>query len=89
MTRGINRQAIHIKDIGSPYFEEAIFIVSKNADLSGMTSSDMAEEARKIVNSYIKRYAGRPSTKHRWLLAIAVILILSAVACFIVATSLL
>jgi len=65
MTRGINRQAVFIKDTGSPYFEEAIFIVSKNADLSDMSSKDMAEEARKIVNNYIKKYSAKSSVSKK------------------------
>lgn len=54
MPRGISKMAVHIKDTGNPYFEEAIFILKAGTD--GLSGTDVASEAQKIVDNYTKRY---------------------------------
>lgn len=62
MTKGVNKNIICIKDTGSKYFEEAIFIVSPGVSVQA-TEGEMAEEAKKIVDRYIKKFSGQPRKK--------------------------
>ena len=50
MIKGCQKSIIHLKDTGSPYFEEAYFIVSRGSDIVAF-GEDMIKEALNIVKS--------------------------------------
>lgn len=50
MIKGCQKSIIHLKDTGSPYFEEAYFIVSRGSDIEAL-GDDMIKEAQNIVKS--------------------------------------
>ena len=50
MIKGCQKSIIHLKDTGSPYFEEAYFIVSRGSDIEAL-GEDMIKEALNIVKS--------------------------------------
>lgn len=59
MLKGVGRQIVVVKDVGSDLFEQAIFIVNPGKYTEGLTETDMAQEAKKIVGDYIRSYGGR------------------------------
>lgn len=48
MIKGVERKIITVKNTGSPYIEEAYFLLKKECALS---SADIIGEANRIVNS--------------------------------------
>ena len=51
MIRGINKRIIEINDIGSEYFEKALFIVKDNK----ATVPSLEREASRVLESYFPR----------------------------------
>lgn len=47
--RGYQKKVIHLKKTNSALFDEAYFIVKKEAELSGLTESDMVALANQII----------------------------------------
>lgn len=53
MIKGINKRVIEVNDVGSDYFEKALFIVKdNNADLR-----NLEYEAKRVVSSYFPQYS--------------------------------
>lgn len=50
MIKGCQKSIIHLKDTGSPYFEEAYFIVSRGSDIEAV-GDDIIKEALSIVKN--------------------------------------
>ena len=51
MENTTSRNSIILRNISSPYIEQAIFILKKEAEFE----DDIVTEAQKIVNNFIKR----------------------------------
>ncbi len=47
--RGCEKKVIHLKNTGSPFFDEAIFIVSKEGEEVSVVEGDMVVEANRII----------------------------------------
>ena len=54
MVRGVNKQVVVIRDTGSDMFEQAILIVNPKSKKNA--GSDIASEAKLILERYINRY---------------------------------
>ena len=55
MVKGINRRVIVVKSPDPRYFEEAIFIVKEDAQLTGVDCGRVLDEARAVANGYVKQ----------------------------------
>ena len=64
MIKGCQKSIIHLKDTGSPYFEEAYFIVSRGSDIEAV-GDDMIKEALNIVKSSTADIKGRTLQKRK------------------------
>ena len=58
MENRLSRSSIILKNLNSPYFEQAIFILKKEGDADGLCE-DIVDEAQKIIDSFIRRKAKR------------------------------
>lgn len=47
--RGYQKKVIHLKETNSALFDEAYFIVRKEAEISSLKESDMVVEANRII----------------------------------------
>ncbi len=52
MLKGINKNIVVVKDTGSDYFDEAIFIVNPNVKVA---QSVLIDEAKKIVENSVEK----------------------------------
>ena len=65
MVKGCQKKTIHIRDMGSKYYEEAYFVLRPGVSESKIPSSDMISEAVRIAGESVedhvrvKRSAGR------------------------------
>ncbi|MBQ2697371.1 MAG: hypothetical protein IJF59_01745 [Clostridia bacterium] len=75
MLRGLSKQVIVVRNTGSDYFEEAIFIVNPAARAD---QGDLAAEARRLVAEGAGRAAASKRRGRKWAAALAVILLLAA-----------
>lgn len=70
MIRGLNKQVIVVRDTGSDYFEEAIFIVDPSVRAA---DADLAAEAHRLIAAS----SGKTPKKHRkrvkWLIPAALL----------------
>ena len=48
--RGYQRKVIFLKNTGSPYFDEAYFVMSDHGVAMSVDQSDMVREANRIIN---------------------------------------
>ena len=48
--RGYQKRVIYLKNTGSPLFDEAYFIVSREGEATGLASGDMVYEANRIID---------------------------------------
>ncbi len=48
--RGYQKRVIYLKNTGSPLFDEAYFIVSREGEATGLVESDMVYEANRIID---------------------------------------
>ncbi len=55
MMKGCQKKIIHITNTGSPYFEEAYFILRRPAKNATATEDDMVREALRIAESTSKK----------------------------------
>ncbi|MCL2562433.1 MAG: translation initiation factor 2 [Oscillospiraceae bacterium] len=55
MVKGTTRRVIVVKSPDPRYFEEAIFIVKEDVNLTGVDASCVLEEAREVANGYVKQ----------------------------------
>lgn len=54
MVKGCQRKAIHIRETGSSYFEEAYFILKVGVEESDGKSAEMIDEAMRIVGERLE-----------------------------------
>lgn len=64
MIKGCQKSIIHLKDTGSPYFEEAYFIVSRGSDIEA-SGDDMIKEALNIVKNSVSDIKSRNLQKKK------------------------
>ncbi|MBQ8474856.1 MAG: hypothetical protein IJ499_04265 [Clostridia bacterium] len=64
MIKGCKKNMIHITDIGSPFFEEAYFIVRRGGDIEAK-EEDIVKEATRIANLGSEHYRTKLSKKKR------------------------
>ncbi len=57
--RGYRRKVIFLKDTGSPYFDEAYFVLSHEGEGASVDQSDMVLEANRIINESLEDVASR------------------------------
>ena len=48
--RGYQKRVIYLKNTGSPLFDEAYFIVSREGEATGLAESNMVCEANRIID---------------------------------------
>ena len=48
--KGYQRKVIFLKNTGSPYFDEAYFVISNDGIFESVEQSDMVLEANRIIN---------------------------------------
>ncbi len=65
MIRGLNKQVIVVRDTGSDYFEEAIFIVDPSARAA---DADLAAEAHRLIAASAGKSSRKQSRKRKWLI---------------------
>lgn len=58
MIKGCQKNIIHLKDTGSPYFEEAYFIVKRGSDIEAL-GDDIIKEATNIVENSVRTAKSR------------------------------
>ncbi|MCL2568097.1 MAG: translation initiation factor 2 [Oscillospiraceae bacterium] len=59
MVKGINRRVIVVKSPDPRYFDEAIFIVKEDVNLTGVDTKRVLEEAETVAKGYVKQQAYR------------------------------
>ena len=57
--KGYQRKVIFLKNTGSPYFDEAYFVVSREGASASVEQSDMVVEANRIINESLEDSALR------------------------------
>ena len=57
--KGYQRKVIFLKNTGSPYFDEAYFVVSREGICASVEQSDMVLEANRIINESLEDSATR------------------------------
>ena len=57
--KGYQRKVIFLKNTGSPYFDEAYFVVSREGACASVEQSDMVLEANRIIESSLEDSALR------------------------------
>ena len=65
MIRGLNKQVIVVRDTGSDYFEEAIFIVDPSVRAA---DTDLAAEAHRLIAASAGKSSRKQSRKRKWLI---------------------
>ena len=65
MIRGLNKQVIVVRDTGSDYFEEAIFIVDPSVRAA---DADLAAEAHRLIAASAGKSSRKQSRKRKWLI---------------------
>ena len=64
MIKGCQKKIIHITDTGSPFFEEAYFVLKRGKDTSdGVRDDDMVKEAMRIAGETAK--GASPAARRR------------------------
>lgn len=63
MIKGCRKNIIHITNTGSPYFEEAYFIVRRGGDID-IPEDDMVREATRIAGITGDTYKRKNGRKH-------------------------
>ena len=64
MVKGISRRVVVVDSPDQRYFEQAIFIVRKDAAGEGVTAQALVEEAKRVARNYAGGDHGRFS--HAW-----------------------
>ena len=87
--RGYQKRVIYLKNTGSPLFDEAYFIVSREGEATGLAGGDMVYEANRIIDESLdgERVGGRRNVLRRILsFALPFLLgaVISTVVCIIV-----
>ena len=88
--RGYQKRVIYLKNTGSPLFDEAYFIVSREGEATGLGGGDMVCEASRIIDESLNEESvGRQSLVLRRILGFALPFLLGAVistaVCIIIA----
>lgn len=65
MIRGLNKQVIVVRDTGSDYFDEAIFIVDPSVRAA---DADLAAEAHRLIAASAGKSSRKQSRKRKWLI---------------------
>lgn len=65
MIKGCKKNIIHITNTGSPYFEEAYFIVRRGGDID-ISEDDIVKEASKIANLTSSSYKNKTSKRNKF-----------------------
>ena len=65
MIRGLNKQVIVVRDTGSDYFEEAIFIVDPSVRAA---DADLAAEAHRLIAASAGKSSRKQSRKRKLLI---------------------
>ena len=65
MIRGLNKQVIVVRDTGSDYFEEAIFIVDPSVRAA---DADLAAEAHRLIAASAGKSSRKQNRKRKWLI---------------------
>ena len=55
MVKGVTRRVIVVKSPDPRYFEEAIFIVKEDVNLTGVDQGRVLEEAQAVASGYVKQ----------------------------------
>ena len=63
--RGYQRKVIFLKNTGSPYFDEAYFLVSRKGDGESIEQSDMVLEANRIIKNSLEDPVSRIRRERR------------------------
>ena len=65
--RGYQKRVIYLKNTGSPLFDEAYFIVSREGEATGLVEGDMVYEANRIIDESLdgERVGGRRAVLRR------------------------
>ena len=65
--RGYQKRVIYLKNTGSPLFDEAYFIVSREGEATGLAKGDMIYEANRIIDESLdgESIEGRGGTFRR------------------------
>lgn len=65
--RGYQKRVIYLKNTGSPLFDEAYFIVSREGEATGLARGDMVYEANRIIDESLdgESVEGRKSVLRR------------------------
>ena len=77
MIRGLNKQVIVVRDTGSDYFEEAIFIVNPSVQAN---DADLAAEAHRLIAA---SSSNRPAPLFRTRFLLRILLLFAASACLL------
>ena len=56
--RGYQKKVIYLKNTGSPLFDEAYFIVSREGEATGLAEGDMVYEANRIIDESLDGESG-------------------------------
>ena len=56
--RGYQKRVIYLKNTGSPLFDEAYFIVSREGEATGLAEGDMVYEANRIIDESLDGESG-------------------------------
>lgn len=64
MIKGCQKSIIHLRETGSPYFEEAYFIVKRGSDIDAL-GDDIIKEAANIVKNSDRDARGRDLAKKK------------------------
>lgn len=80
MIKGCQKRIIHITNTGSPYFEEAYFILRRPERDIRATEDDMVREALRIAEGTSERTAPKAKSKRNIKLRTALMLSLSLIS---------
>lgn len=80
LVRGYQKRVIYLKNTGSPLFDEAYFIVSREGEATGLARGDMVYEANRIIDESLDGESVRgPGARLRRVLSFALPFLLGAV----------
>ncbi len=65
MIKGCKKNIIHITNTGSPYFEEAYFIVRRGGDID-ISEDDIVKEASKIADLTSSSYKSKNNKRNKF-----------------------
>jgi len=60
VVKGTTRRVIVIKTPDPRYFEEAIFIVKEDVNVSGVAAADVLKEAETVAKQFVKTKGKKP-----------------------------